>query len=224
MTSLTSARVTVFRGGAALVLGLVLAGCVAPEKPFLAPNFHALAPRRVAVLPPENATAQVAGATLLQYLMGQHLPSHGYWVRDVNETLATLESKGAGLTIGGRLGSWADGRWLFPARPSPEQLCQDLDVDGLFVGKVDTYDYVELVFARTRVVQCKWMLVDRKGTPLWFASGRGQTAEVDDKGKEGLKAAAANVAIRAIEDAQGIPLFAEAQASIQDCLASLPHP
>jgi hypothetical protein len=181
-----------------------------------------LRPSRVAVLPPVNATANAYGADVLQTFMSEQLPWYGFTVRNAVEVRELLKSKG--IVDGGQLGSWEGDRFVFGTRPGPEVLCDDLGVDGLMAGVVNVYDYIDIFFARQRKVSCSWMLITRNGTPLWIGHGTGVTTEVYDDVDKALDALGENLAVRAIEDAWGAPLAAEAAQSVHDCLQGLHRP
>ncbi len=121
------------------------------------PQFAALRPRTIAVLPMDNFSLEEGGADMLRQQVYARLASKGYV--KVAEQHVDQVMKRLGVTIPGLL-----------AGISPTRLGQQLQADALLMGQIDQSARVNQVLFDAVVVSCSLRLIDaRTGQTLWQA-------------------------------------------------------
>lgn len=198
----------------ALALAAALAcGCASPEPArYLAPDFGARAPARVAVLPFDNESVDLAGPELLRRLVFSRLEGHGFAAPGLEAVDAALAAS-LGITDGGQL------RSVEPAR-----LGRALGADGLLYGTVEDFAFVNVGFAVRRVVRLRLRLVEAAGgARLWEDAGLGLTERLTLTKKGARRAFFEGVAERAAEGLLRTPLMPESLEAVRCLFSRLPR-
>ena len=168
---MTQARQKI-RSALFLLIGgaLVLAGCKA--KPTLPPLVET-----VAVLPFDNESNDVDAADIMQRYVYLALKNSVYRVSDVQTVNDKL--KEAGISEGGQLGAL-----------DPVKIGQDLGVQGLLYGYVESFGYLNIGFYTQKKVTLQLKMVDAAtGATLWENSQTGATRNMTLDPEQGSMAA-----------------------------------
>jgi hypothetical protein len=191
---------------AAVFLSLAACKPIAPPKPPLC--------QTIAILPFDNETNNVDADDIMQKLVYAAMRQSVYHVRDIRETNDFLAQ--VGILDGGQI----------PVLDL-KKLGADLGVQGLMVGYVEHFGYVNLGFYKDRKVAVDLRVIDvATGQPIWEHSGRGSTKDSTkdltfDKDKAGgsfIKGVAEKVADKLAKS----PLEEEAREAVANALSTLP--
>ena len=152
---------------------LILQGCATP-KPYDYTAYKEAKPTSILVLPPINATPDVAATPSVMAQMTQPLAESGYYVLPVSLVDETLKSNG--------MFTAEDAQQIAPAK-----LREIFGADaGLYV-KVMRYGSVYQVISSETAVTLQAKLVDlRSGALLWEGSATASSAEQSGSNQHGL--------------------------------------
>lgn len=193
-----------------VLLGL---GCARrPPDRFLAPDFPARAPSRVAVLPFDNQALDLLAPEQLRRMAEDGLRRRGYAplpASTVDDKLREL-----GITDGGQL----------PAL-TPQKLGETLGVEGLFYGTVEEFLFQDLGFLLRRIVKVRLKLFSAStASELWEDTGEGATVLAAVKKEEMKRLFAVGMAQKSAENMAKKPLWKESQLAVDRLIFKLPPP
>lgn len=164
----------------------------------------------LAVLPFDSESNDVDAPDIMQRLVYLALKDSVYRVSDIEKTNAQLKEKG--IQDGGQL----------PVL-DPIKIAEDLNVQGLLYGNVESFSYTNLGFYLSRKVTLDlWLLDGTTGEKLWDNTRTSVRREVYvDKEKAG-GAFLKGMAEQALDKIFTSPLSAEAMLATRTTLSTLP--
>lgn len=129
-----------------LFILLIFIGCTS-KKNFVLKATPSISPAKLAILPINNNTNDVAGGFIFREIVDNNFKqnNHGYDIQDLKKTDKLLNQ--AGITDGGQL------RFLRPI-----ELSEILGVDGLLYIDLDELDFMTYPYYHTRSVQGTFFL------------------------------------------------------------------
>lgn len=192
---------------------LLFAGCAGPDPVrFLSPRFLEKAPSRVAVLPFDNESLDLAGPQSLRKMVDSGLRRLGFDTIGLEQVDVDLRE--LGITDGGQLRALA-----------PKSIGEALGAGGLFYGVVEDFAFFNVGFAVRRVVCLRLRLVlPGSGEVLWEDTGRGLTERLTLKRKQAGRAFVEGLLERGWENAWRAPLLPESEEAVRNLLRRLPGP
>ncbi len=202
----------------------ILAGCSSTSKVYIKSDNIWNPPRIVAVLPFANMSKDEQGPVMVRLLFIQKLNDKGYIVQDPNETDKILQD--LGITYGGQLNSI-----------TPEELDQQLGVDGLFYGTVLNFEYTVGIIETKKEVRLDAKFIDGWRNVLYWESSQGFVESksrvftiLGSRPEDMLKNVAADIGkdlvtkaiVKSLKDMIGHPLYIHSEQCISLTLSSLP--
>ena len=200
-----------------LIFALALAGCATKAEI----NWHP--PVNVAVLPFDNITMDENGPVLARLIFIEHISNMGYNVQDPRHTDEILRN--LGITYGGQLGSI-----------TPQELVQNLGVDGLFYGTVLKFEYTVGLLNTTKYVRLKAKFIDGwRNLCLWenesgVEETKSRLAFIGEKPENILNDTATDIGrdlinkaiAYSLKDLLGHPLYNQSDQTVSQTLKTLP--
>lgn len=182
---------------------VAFAGCVLqPVKPPLVET--------VAILPFDNETNDISADTIMQTYVYMALKQTSYRVTDIKETNEKLSK--AGIVDGGQL----------PAL-DPVKIAQDMGVQALMYGYVESFGYKNIGFYVERKVRLGLRLVDgNTGGVLWENTQSIATRKITFDSKEAGDNFAQGMSDQLVDKLFNSPLEEEARGTTVKTLSTLP--
>ncbi|MCX5788112.1 MAG: DUF799 family lipoprotein [Elusimicrobia bacterium] len=194
-----------------LPAALAAAGCAKGVVRYVAPDYAAKAPPRVAVLPFGNQSVDLLGPEVLRGLVQSALTERGFQPLALDAVDAKLAE--LGIHEGGQL-----------AGTAPEKLAEALGADGLFYGTVEEFTMQNVGFLIRRVVKLRLRLVSAAdGERLWEDMGEGFSASVTLDKKEAQRLFLLGIFARGMENALHTPLIPESRLAVEELISRLPR-
>lgn len=178
---------------------------------YVAPDYAAKAPPRVAVLPFDNRSVDLLGPEILRKLVHAGLAERGYEAVPLDAVDAGLD--GLGVHDGGQLTGVA-----------PARLSEALGTDGLLYGTVEEFTMQNVGFAVRRAVRLSLRFVlAPAGERLWEDTGQSMTGKLTLDKKEAQRTFIEGVITRGLENLFHTPLMPESKAAVRDLFSRLPR-
>ncbi|MBI4346803.1 MAG: DUF799 family lipoprotein [Elusimicrobia bacterium] len=195
-----------------LVLSALAWGCASRHTVrYVAPDYAAKAPPRVAVLPFDNRSVDLLGPEILRKLVHAGLAERGYEPVPLDAVDAGLD--GLGIHEGGQL-----------AGLEPGAVAEALSAEGLLYGTVEEFTMQNVGFVVRRAVRLSLRLVlAPAGERLWEDTGEGMTGKVTLDKKEAQRTFIEGVLTRGLENLFHTPLMPESKAAVRDLFSRLPR-
>ena len=193
------------------VLLLAGGGCAGHRNTgYLAPDFYSKVSWKVAVLPFDNQSLEIAASEQLRGMVASNIQWRGY--NPIPAAEADEKLKGLGITDGGQLPS-----------VTPQKLGEALGVDALFYGNVEKFIFQNIGFVLRRAVRVRVKLVSvATGETLWEDYGEKTTIEATLKKKIAERIFARGMADKAAENMLHRPLWEESQWAVVNLVSKLP--
>ncbi len=174
---------------------------------------------RLAVLPVINNTNDLDGPVFIRHDLNHMLRAWSYKTRSLEKIDETLRNK-LGITLGGQLDFNNPGA----GAPSPEEIGELLDVDGLFYITLVDFNQVITGVYNNKTVSAKLQLVNVKtGEVVWQNEAEESRSELYTTTSEAKESFVRTLAETVIQKALRVnPLDAETKAVILKLLNSLP--
>jgi hypothetical protein len=189
----------------AVALALTLGACASPvPKPPRPGPF----PARVALLPLNNHSNNLAGPVLIRHLIQGRLLGGRY--NPPPEIEVDRKLKEIGITDGGQLGA-----------VPPAKLAEVLGVDGLLMGDVLAFDRQTLGVMNKRKVEVSLRLVDAAGRTLWTATRKETTSKIGLTKDAIAENLAGGLTEKLIENALRNPLRPESEQVVHSLMKDL---
>lgn len=170
-----------------------------------------LGSRRVAVLPFDNQSVDLAGPGIVRGLVTSRLADLGYQPLGADEVDAKLRE--LGITDGGQLKTL-----------TPKDIGKALGVEGLFYGTLEEFNFTNVGFYLSRVVRVRLRLVSADtGEALWENTGQDASRELHVKEGKAKKAFVRGVARKALENMTNTALAKESREAVRKLLRSAPR-
>lgn len=167
-------------------------------------------PARVALLPFDNETVNMAGPDQVRRLVAEGIAARGFALQPSAETDERL--KALGITDGGQLKAY-----------TPQRLAEELGVEGLFYGVLEQFTTQNVGVALRRAVALRLELVDAGGRRVWEAIGKGTSGRLALQKGEARKILVEGLAEQAIQNALRAPLMKESKLAVDKVLRELPR-
>ena len=198
----------------ALLFTLVLAsGCVTTPE-----TLNDLS-ARFAILPVMNNTNDLDGAVFIRRDLNHIIRNRSYKTKSLEKIDETLRNK-LGITLGGQLDFNNPGA----GAPSPKEIGELLDVDGLFYVTLVDFNQVITGVYNNKTVSAKLQLVDaRTGEVVWQNEAQESRSELYTTTSEAKESFVRTLAETVVQKALKVnPLHAETKAVVLRLLNTLP--
>ena len=194
----------------ASILG-ILCACASGEAYLVSPNLRAVTDSRVAVLPFDNQSTDVAASDYMRKLSGEHFAKWGYSpvaFGDADEKLKEI-----GISDGGQLPS-----------ATPARLGAVLGTDLLCYGDVEEFTFQNAGFVVRKSVVLRLKIVSAStGETLFEATGSGKDIKLYLDREEAKKAFIENAAVKLVENMLKSPLHKEAELAVSRVFDRMPR-
>lgn len=200
-------------GPALLLAAAVLAVGCGPRHVvrYVAADYAAKAPPRIAVMPFDNRSVDLLGPELLRALVQAGLPERGYDALPLDAVDAGLDR--LGVHEGGQL-----------AGLDASRVAESVGADGLLYGTVEEFTMQNVGFAVRRLVRLRLTLVlAPAGERLWEDTGQGMTGSITLDKEQAKRVFLQGVFERALENLFHTPLMPESKAAVRDLFSRLPR-
>ncbi len=177
---------------------------------FVAPDYAAKAPPKVAVMPFDNRSVDLLGPELLRKLVQASLSERGYDALPLDAVDAGLSK--LGVHEGGQLSGL-----------EAAKVAEMVGADGLLYGTVEEFTMQNVGFAVRRLVRLKLTLVRAEGERLWEDTGQGVTGTITLDKKRAGQVFVQGMLERTLENMFHTPLMPESRAAVSDLISRLPR-
>jgi len=190
-------------------LALMMAGCPSGTRPFIKRGFAR--PASVAVLPPNNYTNSLSGASYFQGRLKERLESQ-YGYRVVPFAVMDEDLRKLGITQGGQLGS-----------VTPQEIAEAMGANALVYVDLLEFGYTTTGFLNVKRCKARIRIVDGEtGDLLYSAEGRGAESTTAVSSEGAVRAGAEALGGQVLEKAVREPLAVQVEDALDKMLEWLP--